>query len=147
VRREPTQKIQSAKSVHKLLPVVYGPYRLLEYDEKTGVIGYEDQTIEQINRDRLIAAPSSCWPTSPEQVINPSQASAKDDPEREFHVVDKIVDHAVDDQVSQPIYKVRWVDGDITWERTKNLPRNLLVQYHKARKIPLPSDLSEAFQG
>ena len=80
-------------------------------------------------------------------MINPSPTSAKDDPERESHVVDKIIDHAVDEQASQPIYKVRWVYGDVTWERTKNLPRNLVVQYHKAQKLPLPADLNEAFQG
>ena len=116
-------------------------------DSKTGVIGYEDQTIERVNRDRLIAAPRSCWPFAPEQVIKPSQASNGEDRERGFHVVDRIIDNSVDEHASYPLYQVKWVDGDVTWERTRNLPRNLVVQYHKARKIPLPPDLNEAFQG
>ena len=64
----------------------------------------------------------------------------------QFYVIDKILDGQVDDS-GVHLYQVRWKDGEQTVEPINNLPRNLLIDFHKRQRSPLPETIDQSMQG
>ena len=143
MRREPTQKVGKSK-IHKLTPVVFGPFEITDLDDSTAVLRYPDGQVERVSRDRLIAAPKSCWPYTPQVTdrVKPSRCTNE-----QYGIVKKILDFGIDEVDGRPKYQVLWTDGDLTWSDIADLPANLLNRFHKRTKTRVPAEIGEAFQG
>ena len=59
--RRSSEKKSEKDSRHKLAPLALGPYLVKQVDEKakTAVIVYDDDTVENVSRSRIVRAPSS----------------------------------------------------------------------------------------
>ena len=68
--------------------------------------------------------------------------------------MNRIVSHQPNDNDENPaaedgkiVYKVRWHGygpTDDTFEPIRNLPRNKVVSYYRAKKLPLPANIGDA---
>ena len=65
-------------------------------------------------------------------------------------VIDRLNDHSYNRDTNAWSYRVHWYDLDDThdsWEPLSNLPRNMIIAYHKRRDIPIPDTIDLAIQG
>jgi hypothetical protein len=66
------------------------------------------------------------------------------------NVIDEIFDHSFNPERKAWSYRIHWYDLDHShdsWEPLSNLPRNLIVAYHRRLELPLPADIDEAQHG
>ena len=143
--------LSDPRRTHKLAPIASGPFRVVEVRPHTVVIEHNDIR-EEVSLDRVEPAPPPL--ESSDVVEQPTQgaesttnAMGQRTNEDEMYVVDRLLKHRqLKERPSGHFeYLVKWIGHDTrTWEPAANLRRNMVVRYHRRKKLALPPNLGEA---
>ena len=73
-----TEKKDDKDSRHKLAQIAEGPYLVKQTDDKskTVVIEYDDKTVENVSRSRVVRAPKRQTPAEIQNVVQPTVTNA-----------------------------------------------------------------------
>lgn len=117
----------------KLRTPAEGPHRILSADTRTVLLD-RDGIAELVSVDRVVKAPAP--PTGEAPLYMATEAELADKAtEGPSYVVERITDHAFDDD-GQTLFHVKW-EGfrERTWEPRKNLPEELVMRYFARRGL------------
>ena len=138
---------------HKLNPVAHGPYPVVEVKNDTVVIKDDQDLHEEISLERVeLAPPVAATRRDIKRTTRKRKQKSKPETSDELdeYVVDRLLKHRVRvyKGKERDEYQVKWYGyTETTWEPCANLPRSMVVRFHKRRKTNLPADLDLARPG
>ena len=149
-----SEKKSDKDSRHKLAPIALGPYLVKQVDEKakTAVIVYDDDTVENVSRSRIVRAPKQLSSAEMKSIVQPTVVSQTiaNFPATEAvnlqHVLSKDDENANENKISEEEVRVDTRNTQVDQDLDEDLVENNEFFYRHCSCLlytsPSPRDLS-----